>query len=1671
VLLSKVYPIIILTLLSSIGIFPTNSYAGQISELDDISIYTSSDGTIYIDSDITVSGAPNNFSNGYLDILVSTPSVGSNSGDLLSVINDPAPNVVGAVSIDQGNLFYGFGDRKVRVGAFDELKDGKGGNPLRVHFAIPFVNGSFEQSIDVGWNTFDQRYGDDGDEINYNNYPIPLANDQTYSGGTGVSYPQAPSRSMSLNSVIVSGTASVGSQSLKITSSGSILDEGVPANHRARLTDGNGSYHGPYVRSEVIHIEEGEGLTLDFKAVGRNDHYEVFGTLRRVDGNGTPVSNNTPSTEPNSDNILLFAQRGHDTAGFSTSAEVGLIEGDYIFEFVGGTYDYTGGLGVGSELFIDNLKLTSAALVDQSLVEKLIEHIQYSNSGVNPPQGKRSITFSAVSVSSESSSGSVDIYTNTVPILSGSVATINEGDALNFQPSMVDQDNSDSHSYTVSNLPSWASFDTKTGTLSGTPSNGDVGIYQDIGITVTDSHSASDSIKFSLTVININDAPVIIGTPSNGVNQDALYHFTPKATDVDIDVNPSEKLVYSIENKPAWASFDVKTGKLSGTPANADVGQYTNIIISVSDVANTKVPLTAFTINVININDYPVITMASTLSTNEDTSGILSFSYTDIDGDTVVASTKTTPSHGSLAISGTELTYTPSEHYFGSDTFTVTLTDGHGFSTDKIVKVTVNSINDEPLIEMTSTLTLDEDTQKTLNFSFEDADGDTVVASVKTAPTNGNLSISGTGLTYVPNEHYFGSDSFIVTLTDGNGFSIDKTVSISVNSINDLPTVSKPIDSFTITSKGDWSFSIQNDVFKDVEDDSFTHTLATPIKGISIVGSSVNFSEMSHLIGNSQVTVIATDSDSGQAQAAFTLVVQLDTDGDKIADIVDEDDDNDGIPDTWEVANNFDPLDGLDAAKDTDNDGRSNYDEYVGNHNPRSDDVPPSLTIPADIDLYAQSLFTYLGRDFLAGNVLASSDVGDNNCCNVSIENLTDGYYRSGEFKLVWLAKDKQGNETRRTQTVRIHPMISLNKDRDVFEGEKSSISVNLNGPSPVYPVTVKLTVEEDASDHNLVSQEVVLEQGEVSKKITFDILADQDVEGVEVYSVTLEKGLYNSMNAATNTRIYEEGFLPKVTLVTSQDSKSVSRISRIFDKVSFSFPTLSKQHFTIEWQVGSTVYQGPLFELSTLELNGRLVDVIARISSVDSPNLQVDKSFSIGISDQLADLSSTQDTDQDGISDLVEGYSDDDGDGIANYIDTFSESNLLPEYANNTDGFIIESDAGVRLKLSGISLLSDYNGAFVNDSRSSDGAVAKDIVENVGGLFAFEADEIEIGQTVNFVIPQYLSIPDSAVYRKYVSGEWVSFTVDDANYVTSAPGEKGYCPVPGSDKYKTGLNQGDWCVQITIKDGGANDSDGVANGIIKDPGGVGVEENEAVVTNNKTTGGSVTLWSIIVFAMVLVQRYYSHFLSRVLVGLLGFISFHSVAGSVYMTGQAGVAYSDISDAELQNTISQVSDTAVLQDADSNDAYFSLILGYQLNPYFALEAGYADLGKRTFSVSNNTVPELEIEQYMKTIAKVQLQSARGGTLGLSLSYPIKDIVNFYVKGGAFFWSGDFVSDSKASVQGNYSYQYEERGIDPYYGVGFIFPVTDNISIGVEWGRYEVTDFKTDVAALSIKYFF
>jgi hypothetical protein len=220
---------------------------------------------------------------------------------------------------------------------------------------------------------------------------------------------------------------------------------------------------------------------------------------------------------------------------------------------------------------------------------------------------------------------------NTPPTISGSAASsVMVGQAYSFQPVATDP-NGDTLRFAISNRPSWMSFNTTTGRLTGTPATANIGAYSNIVISVNDGQASAALPAFAIQVLGPNNrAPTITGSPGTTVQATQTYTFQPAASDADGD-----PLTYAIANRPAWAAFSTSTGRLSGAPTAAQVGNYPNIVISVSD-GRASASLPAFSLNVTAApNRAPTISGSPASSVDVGVAYTFIPTTSDADGDTL----------------------------------------------------------------------------------------------------------------------------------------------------------------------------------------------------------------------------------------------------------------------------------------------------------------------------------------------------------------------------------------------------------------------------------------------------------------------------------------------------------------------------------------------------------------------------------------------------------------------------------------------------------------------------------------------------------------------------------------------------------------------------------------------------------------------------------------------------------------------------------------------------------------------------------------------------------------------------------------------------------------------------------------------------------------------------
>lgn len=199
-----------------------------------------------------------------------------------------------------------------------------------------------------------------------------------------------------------------------------------------------------------------------------------------------------------------------------------------------------------------------------------------------------------------------------------------------------------------------------------------------IAIACEDAADGQVNDEWVMTILAVNDAPSIGGTPPGTVKIAELYEFTPQASDID-----SESLSFSAEGLPSWAAIDDQSGKISGTPNVSDVGTVGGIELSVSD-GELSATLPVFSITVLPPPNSPPVAVAQALEVVENTPLDITLAASDADGDELTFAIETPPESGEVSGESASILYTPASDFVGEDQFTFSVSDGYDTVSESI---------------------------------------------------------------------------------------------------------------------------------------------------------------------------------------------------------------------------------------------------------------------------------------------------------------------------------------------------------------------------------------------------------------------------------------------------------------------------------------------------------------------------------------------------------------------------------------------------------------------------------------------------------------------------------------------------------------------------------------------------------------------------------------------------------------------------------------------------------------------------------------------------------------------------------------------------------------------------------------------------------------------------
>lgn len=466
---------------------------------------------------------------------------------------------------------------------------------------------------------------------------------------------------------------------------------------------------------------------------------------------------------------------------------------------------------------------------------------------------------------------------------------------------------------------------------------------------VDDGHGGTDTATVTLSITAVNDEPSIQAISNQTTDENVQLTVNVTCTDID---TPSTNLTVTAANLPSGANFTANgdgTGTVTYTPSFSVVSHpaspptspvtFTDPLIRCSD--DTLNDAEGFQITVNDTNRAPS-TSADAYSVDEDStlnvdaaSGVLG-NDSDADGDGLSVNTgasDATSAQGGTVTSSADgsFSYAPPADFNGSDSFNYTVEDGFGGSVTETVNITVDPVNDAPSFTAGSDQTIDEDAgaqtvsgwATSISAGPPDESGQSLAFNVS-SDNAGLFSAqpaidAGGTLSYTPAPDANGSATVTVSLSDdggtangGSDTSSEQTFTITVNPVNDGPTVSN--DSAATDEDNDANINVLgNDTDIDgALDPASVTVISAPSNGTTAVNGdgSITYSPNADFNGSDSFSYEACDDGTPTLCDTATVDVTVNpVNDDPTATVISDQSNVDGESVNLDVSGNFSDVD------------------------------------------------------------------------------------------------------------------------------------------------------------------------------------------------------------------------------------------------------------------------------------------------------------------------------------------------------------------------------------------------------------------------------------------------------------------------------------------------------------------------------------------------------------------------------------------------------------------------------------------------------------------------------------------------------------------------------------------------------------------------------------------
>ena len=283
----------------------------------------------------------------------------------------------------------------------------------------------------------------------------------------------------------------------------------------------------------------------------------------------------------------------------------------------------------------------------------------------------------------------------------------------------------------------------------------------------------SISATFTLTVLNVNDPPVLTAISDTTISEETTLGSTLKGEDIDGDV-----LSYGALDLPLGAELDTGTGQFRWKPDFDQAGEY-KLTFTVTDgeLSDSQ----TFTLTVKNTNRPPEFVLIEDKTVHEAAPLTFLLSAVDPDGDALVYEAQDLPEGATLKDS--VVTWQPGFEQSGAYTLSFTVTDDKGASDSTQVRITVLDVNRNPVLIALPDTTINEEQLLEVVVMASDADGDSLTYTAADLPQGAMFNASTKQFSWRPEFGQTGTYTITFSVDDGREGVDTESLKVTVRDI------------------------------------------------------------------------------------------------------------------------------------------------------------------------------------------------------------------------------------------------------------------------------------------------------------------------------------------------------------------------------------------------------------------------------------------------------------------------------------------------------------------------------------------------------------------------------------------------------------------------------------------------------------------------------------------------------------------------------------------------------------------------------------------------------------------------------------------------------------------------------------------------------------------------